>query len=235
MRYSVSDTAEFGDLTRGPRVIDEHVREKMQRAPATTSSAGAFAKEWIADMDSGEARLQDAARAGGRGSGSSRSARSCAGSCTRGLREQQTLRPDVASVDVPVALLGYGTVGAAVHRLLVEQGDEIERATGHRLRVVARARPRRRARSAASRPSPASSRPTSQRSATTRRSRVVAEVMGGLDPAGGHVLELLAGRQARRHGEQAARRAARRRALRGGRRRAASSCASRRPSAPRSR
>ena len=40
------------------------------------------------------------------------------------------------SVDVPVALLGYGTVGAAVHRLLAEQGDEIERATGHRLRVV---------------------------------------------------------------------------------------------------
>jgi len=42
----------------------------------------------------------------------------------------------VQSVDVPVALLGYGTVGAAVHRLLAEQGDEIERATGHRLRVV---------------------------------------------------------------------------------------------------
>ena len=42
----------------------------------------------------------------------------------------------VPSVDVPVALLGYGTVGAAVHRLLEEQGEEIERATGHRLRVV---------------------------------------------------------------------------------------------------
>ena len=42
----------------------------------------------------------------------------------------------MASVDVPVALLGYGTVGAAVHRLLEEQADEIERATGHRLRVV---------------------------------------------------------------------------------------------------
>ena len=40
------------------------------------------------------------------------------------------------SVDVPVALLGYGTVGAAVDRLLSEQADEIERATGHRLRVV---------------------------------------------------------------------------------------------------
>ena len=42
----------------------------------------------------------------------------------------------MASIDVPVALLGYGTVGAAVNRLLVESADDIERATGHRLRVV---------------------------------------------------------------------------------------------------
>ncbi len=42
----------------------------------------------------------------------------------------------MASVDVPVALLGYGTVGSAVNRLLNEQADDIERATGHRLRVV---------------------------------------------------------------------------------------------------
>jgi homoserine dehydrogenase len=42
----------------------------------------------------------------------------------------------MASVDVPVALLGYGTVGAAVNRLLNEQAEDIERATGHRLRVV---------------------------------------------------------------------------------------------------
>ena len=33
MRWSISDTAEFGDYTRGPRVIDEHVREKMQAHP----------------------------------------------------------------------------------------------------------------------------------------------------------------------------------------------------------
>ena len=42
----------------------------------------------------------------------------------------------MSSVDVHVALLGYGTVGAAVNRLLNEQADDIERATGHRLRVV---------------------------------------------------------------------------------------------------
>ena len=44
----------------------------------------------------------------------------------------------MTSVDVPVALLGYGTVGAAVNRLLHESGDDIERATGHRLRLVRR-------------------------------------------------------------------------------------------------
>ena len=42
----------------------------------------------------------------------------------------------MAPVDVPVALLGYGTVGAAVNRFLHENADNIERATGHRLRVV---------------------------------------------------------------------------------------------------
>ena len=42
----------------------------------------------------------------------------------------------MASVDVQVGLLGYGTVGSAVNRLLNEQADDIERATGHRLRVV---------------------------------------------------------------------------------------------------
>src|SRR4029079_6792604 len=45
-------------------------------------------------------------------------------------------RPRMASVDVPVALLGYGTVGSAVDRLLREQAADIERATGHRLRGV---------------------------------------------------------------------------------------------------
>jgi len=42
----------------------------------------------------------------------------------------------MASVEVGVALLGYGTVGASVSRMLAESGDEIERATGHRIRVV---------------------------------------------------------------------------------------------------
>ena len=40
------------------------------------------------------------------------------------------------STPIRIGLLGYGTVGSAVNRLLVEGADDIERATGHRLRVV---------------------------------------------------------------------------------------------------
>jgi len=58
MRYSVSDTAEFGDLTRGPRVIDEHVRDTM-RTLLREIQDGTFAREWIADMDAGEPRLEE--------------------------------------------------------------------------------------------------------------------------------------------------------------------------------
>ena len=57
MRWSVSDTAEFGDYTRGARVIDEHVRANMQRVLAEVRD-GTFAREWIADMDAGEPGLR---------------------------------------------------------------------------------------------------------------------------------------------------------------------------------
>jgi ketol-acid reductoisomerase len=46
MRYSVSDTAEYGDYTRGPVVIDAHVRETMKKVLADIQS-GLFAKEWM--------------------------------------------------------------------------------------------------------------------------------------------------------------------------------------------
>jgi ketol-acid reductoisomerase len=46
MRYSISDTAEYGDLTRGPRVIDEDVRDTMRELLAEIQS-GEFAREWI--------------------------------------------------------------------------------------------------------------------------------------------------------------------------------------------
>ncbi|HEX79071.1 MAG TPA: ketol-acid reductoisomerase [Dehalococcoidia bacterium] len=46
MRYSVSDTAEYGDYTRGPRVIDDMVREEMVEILSDIQD-GSFAKEWI--------------------------------------------------------------------------------------------------------------------------------------------------------------------------------------------
>jgi ketol-acid reductoisomerase len=52
MRYSVSDTAEYGDLTRGPRVIDDHVRKTMKTILSEIQS-GAFADEWVAESRSG--------------------------------------------------------------------------------------------------------------------------------------------------------------------------------------
>jgi ketol-acid reductoisomerase len=58
MRYSISDTAEYGDLTRGPKIIDEHVRERMRELLADIQS-GAFAREWIAEMDAGEPHLAE--------------------------------------------------------------------------------------------------------------------------------------------------------------------------------
>jgi ketol-acid reductoisomerase len=61
MRHSVSDTAEYGDLTRGPRVVDEHVRETMRGLLADVRS-GVFAQEWIAEMDAGEPRLAELRR-----------------------------------------------------------------------------------------------------------------------------------------------------------------------------
>ncbi len=96
----------------------------------------------------------------------------------------------MSAVDVPVALLGYGTVGSAVNRLLVENADEIERATGHRLRVT-RALVRDPAKEREFLPDPAILTRDFRDIADDGSIAVVAEVMGGLEPAGSYVLELL--------------------------------------------
>ena len=57
MRDAISNTAEYGDLTRGPRIIDEHVRFEMRRVLAEVRN-GAFAKEWIAEHRSGGKQFQ---------------------------------------------------------------------------------------------------------------------------------------------------------------------------------
>jgi ketol-acid reductoisomerase len=63
MRFSISDTAEYGDLTRGPVVIDEHVREKM-RGILDDIRSGAFAEEWIAENRSGRSKFEELRRKG---------------------------------------------------------------------------------------------------------------------------------------------------------------------------
>jgi len=52
MRYSVSETAEYGDYTRGPVVIDEQVKDNMRKILKDIQS-GEFAREWIAENDEG--------------------------------------------------------------------------------------------------------------------------------------------------------------------------------------
>jgi ketol-acid reductoisomerase len=54
MRYSISDTAEYGDLTRGPRVINSAVKAEMKTILDEIRS-GKFADEWIAESESGRA------------------------------------------------------------------------------------------------------------------------------------------------------------------------------------
>jgi ketol-acid reductoisomerase len=52
MRYSVSDTAEYGDYTRGPRIVNQQTRDEMKKILSEIQS-GQFAKEWIAENKAG--------------------------------------------------------------------------------------------------------------------------------------------------------------------------------------
>lgn len=52
MRYSISNTAEYGDLTRGPRIITEETRAEMKKILSEITS-GEFAKEWVSEHQTG--------------------------------------------------------------------------------------------------------------------------------------------------------------------------------------
>jgi ketol-acid reductoisomerase len=54
MRYSVSDTAEYGDYTAGPRIVDEHVKETMRDLLRNIQS-GEWARNWILENQAGRA------------------------------------------------------------------------------------------------------------------------------------------------------------------------------------
>jgi ketol-acid reductoisomerase len=64
MRYSVSDTAEYGDYTRGPRIVDAHVRAEMKKILSEVQS-GEFARQWIDENKTGRHKflaLREAAK-----------------------------------------------------------------------------------------------------------------------------------------------------------------------------
>ena len=63
MRYSVSDTAEYGDYVSGPRVIDEHVREQMRNVLHEIQD-GSFATRWILENQAGRPSFLAMRRAG---------------------------------------------------------------------------------------------------------------------------------------------------------------------------
>jgi ketol-acid reductoisomerase len=58
MRYSVSDVAEYGDLSRGERVVDDKVRESMRKI-LDDIRTGAFAREIFADDDAGRPHFEE--------------------------------------------------------------------------------------------------------------------------------------------------------------------------------
>ena len=61
MRYSVSDTAEYGDYTRGKRIVTEETRETMRQILAEVQS-GEFAREWMSENEAGRPKFTDMRR-----------------------------------------------------------------------------------------------------------------------------------------------------------------------------
>jgi len=57
MNYSISDTAEYGEMSRGPRVITTQTKAEMQKILSEIQS-GAFAKEWIAENENGRPNFE---------------------------------------------------------------------------------------------------------------------------------------------------------------------------------
>ena len=63
MRYSISDTAEYGDVTRGPRIITDDTKAEMRRVLDEIRD-GTFAQEWIAESERGRGRFNELREAG---------------------------------------------------------------------------------------------------------------------------------------------------------------------------
>src|SRR5690606_17643832 len=57
MRYSISNTAEYGDFTRGPRIVTDETKREMRKILAEIQN-GEFAREWMAENKTGVAVLK---------------------------------------------------------------------------------------------------------------------------------------------------------------------------------
>ena len=78
MRYSISNTAEYGDLRRGKRIIAETTRAGDEGRSSAEIQAGEFAREWIAENRAGQENFQRMRAGAGWDTRSSARARSCA-------------------------------------------------------------------------------------------------------------------------------------------------------------
>ena len=58
MRYSISNTAEYGDYTRGPRVVPNEATKTEMKKVLTEIQDGTFTKEWIAEHKSGQIKFK---------------------------------------------------------------------------------------------------------------------------------------------------------------------------------
>lgn len=63
MRYSISDTAKYGDITRGPRIVDERAKEEMKKTLEAIQS-GEFAREWIEENEAGRPNYNELLKKG---------------------------------------------------------------------------------------------------------------------------------------------------------------------------
>jgi ketol-acid reductoisomerase len=61
MRYSISNTAQYGDMTRGPKVVNDETKRRMKELLAEVQS-GAFAREWMKESRNGRKRFQELER-----------------------------------------------------------------------------------------------------------------------------------------------------------------------------
>jgi ketol-acid reductoisomerase len=63
MRWSISDTAEYGDYSRGPRIVTDATKQEMKRILGEIRD-GSFAREWVAEDDAGRPQFTKYAEEG---------------------------------------------------------------------------------------------------------------------------------------------------------------------------